>query len=210
MNNTRWLLTYGFLIIIASVCFTYFWVDIPLVEWAHAHELRQYKWLHVAQQIPEIFPYAAFLIVLMIGIRSCYTQPKYVEKALLCASLSYILVNFLTDIFKIIFARTWPATWTNNNPSWLTDNIYGFFWFIDNPGYRSFPSGHTSATFAVVITLCYFYPKFRWLGAAACTLVMLGLISNYYHYLSDILAGAYLGTLTAYLTLRFYEPIARY
>lgn len=201
MNTSRWFLTYGLLMTIALIGIGYAWIDIPLVEWAHAHDMRQYQWLHTAQQLPEIFPYLAFVILVTAGIRACWAQLTSVENALLYTSISYVFTSFLSNIFKMIFARAWPATWVDNNPSWLTDHVYGFFWFIDKAAYRSFPSGHAAAMFAVVVVLCHYYKSLRWVSGFACALVIAGLISHYYHYFSDIIGGAYLGTLTALLVI---------
>jgi membrane-associated phospholipid phosphatase len=203
MINARWLLTYGLLITVGVIGIGYAWVDIPLIEWAHTHDMRQYKWLHTAQQLPELFPYLAFIVMVFVGIRSCWATLTRIETALLYTSISYVFVSFLTKMFKMVFARTWPATWVDNNPSWLNDQVFGFFWFIDAAAYRSFPSGHTAAMFAVVVVLCHFYRSLRFLSGLACALVIAGLISNYYHYFSDIVAGAYLGTLTGLITISF-------
>ena len=66
----------------------------------------------------------------------------------------------------------------------------------------SFPSGHTSAAFATATSLSITYPKwyiiapsFLWAGATAYSRIHLGV-----HYPSDILAGAIIGSGSAFLT----------
>lgn len=65
------------------------------------------------------------------------------------------------------------------------------------PDQFSFPSGHTITAFAVVVSLCHFYPEltpglyFCALSVAASR-ILLGM-----HFLSDVVAGAAIGTLLA-------------
>jgi hypothetical protein len=40
------------------------------------------------------------------------------------------------------FGRTWPESWLGDNPSWIRDDVFGFFPFHGGRGWESFPSGH--------------------------------------------------------------------
>lgn len=69
-------------------------------------------------------------------------------------------------------------------------------------GTPSFPSGHTSGSFALATTLSLNYPKwyiiapsFLWAGTVAYSRMDLGV-----HYPSDVLAGAVIGAGSAWLT----------
>jgi undecaprenyl-diphosphatase len=65
------------------------------------------------------------------------------------------------------------------------------------PDQFSFPSGHTITAFAVVISLSHFYPDLT-AGLLFCAVsvaasrILLGM-----HFLSDVVAGAAIGTLLA-------------
>jgi undecaprenyl-diphosphatase len=65
------------------------------------------------------------------------------------------------------------------------------------PDQFSFPSGHTITAFAVAVSLSHFYPELS-LGLLFCALsvaasrILLGM-----HFLSDVVAGAAIGTLLA-------------
>jgi undecaprenyl-diphosphatase len=69
------------------------------------------------------------------------------------------------------------------------------------PDQFSFPSGHTITAFAVAISLSMFYPSLA-VGLIFCALsvatsrILLGM-----HFLSDVLAGAVIGTTLAYLSV---------
>jgi undecaprenyl-diphosphatase len=69
-------------------------------------------------------------------------------------------------------------------------------------GSPSFPSGHTSSSFALATSLSLTYPKwyviassYTWAGTVAFSRMELGV-----HYPSDILAGAFVGAGCAWLT----------
>lgn len=66
------------------------------------------------------------------------------------------------------------------------------------PDQFSFPSGHTITAFSVAVSLSLFYPElapglFFCAFSVAASRILLGM-----HFLSDVLAGAVIGTLLAY------------
>ena len=68
--------------------------------------------------------------------------------------------------------------------------------------YASFPSGHSTTAFAAAVALAYFLPRWRiplliLAAAIAVSRVMVGA-----HYPSDVIAGAFLGTLSAMFVAR--------
>lgn len=78
-------------------------------------------------------------------------------------------------------------------------------------GSPSFPSGHTSNSFAVATSVSLAYPEwyiivptFAWAGTVAYSRMELGV-----HYPSDIIAGAFIGIGSAYLTHKINEKLNR-
>jgi undecaprenyl-diphosphatase len=75
------------------------------------------------------------------------------------------------------------------------------------PDQFSFPSGHTITAFAVAVSLSRFYPEIA-LGLLFCAVsvaasrVLLGM-----HFLSDVLAGAAIGTTLAFCSIRLLSPL---
>lgn len=61
----------------------------------------------------------------------------------------------------------------------------------------SFPSGHTAAGFSLAVNYALFYPQLAIPLTLCAVLVGISRVYLGYHYPTDILAGAVLGTLTA-------------
>lgn len=78
-------------------------------------------------------------------------------------------------------------------------------------GSPSFPSGHTTSAFSVATSLSLAYPKwyviapsFAWAGTVGFSRMDLGV-----HYPSDVLAGAIIGSGTAWLTWYINKKLSR-
>lgn|SRR5262249_43550388 len=66
-------------------------------------------------------------------------------------------------------------------------------------GYASFPSGHTAVTCAVIAVLWVYCPAWRVLCVHAVLGVDVGLIGANYHFLSDLIAGGFVGTSSGWM-----------
>lgn len=69
------------------------------------------------------------------------------------------------------------------------------------PSDPSFPSGHTTSSFACATIVCYFYP---WLGIVCIVFAGLMAFSRIYlfvHYLSDVIVGMVLGMVVSFIII---------
>ena len=194
-----WLIAFVAMTIVVAA--SYAFVDRPAAFYAHAH-LTQYGVFDALTRISEYLAIASVAVFVLAGLRSLVTAQwaRWQGTLLLCA-ISLTAAESVKDELKFVFGRTWPETWVNNNPSLIGNGTFGFNFFHGGAGYASFPSGHTTAVCAVMAVLWFAYPKLRPLWGLAVLAVVVGLIGADYHFVSDIIAGGFLGTSAGWMTV---------
>jgi len=86
---------------------------------------------------------------------------------------------------------------------WLVSPVSReFHWFHGVDHYSGFPSGHMAVFTAILLDLWKYYPRYRTVYGSLLFLMAMALISTGYHFLSDIVAGAYLGYVIYYFADR--------
>lgn len=111
---------------------------------------------------------------------------------------SYLISGLIVKIPKYLMGRARPNAWWEPEPNeW------------QGPGNgKSFPSGHATSAFAVASVVAYQYRDRPWIPITSFGLATLAGISRLYdnkHWVSDVFAGAVLGTVTGYFICRQYE-----
>lgn len=119
---------------------------------------------------------------------------KMVGTALPFAYLAKIVTKFT---FGRILTRIWVS-----NPT-LGSN---FHWFNGGGNYNGFPSGHMAVLVPLFIALWHFYPRLKLLWGAAVGCLAIALVLTDYHFVSDVIAGSYLGLLVYCLCLKWQSP----
>lgn len=116
---------------------------------------------------------------------------KCVSTALLALE-SFALASLVTRIPKTLVGRDRPDNWEGNGPFSFKGPFHG----------NSFPSGHTTASFAVASVIATQFRDSKWIPVAAYTVAGLAGISRIYdnkHWFTDVVAGATIGTLVGNL-----------
>ncbi len=98
---------------------------------------------------------------------------------------TYAVKTFL----KYVFGRTTTREWLHK------PDLYGFHWFQGGGLNAGFPSGHMAVFTALTASLWRFYPRYRVIYALFLLTLAVALIATNYHFLSDVVAGAYLGVI---------------
>jgi membrane-associated phospholipid phosphatase len=200
---TAWVLSFSLTIVLVVI--SYEWLDQPIAYFAHAdfHGITAFP---LMTRIPEWLSSLCVAALVIIGLRALMGRPlSRLETVVLLSGISLAVAATIKDQLKMLFGRTWPETWINNNPSLISDGVYGFNPFHGGIGYASFPSGHTTAVCAVVSVYWICYPQFRALYVAVVAAVVIGLLGADFHFLGDIIAGGFLGASTGWMTVLFWE-----
>ena len=165
----------------------------PLVEMGFTRS----SYLASASELFNFIGNGAFLVPLCVALYIIGTRMKGTElrSAGAQALLSFILSGVAAHMLKAAFERPRMAHTTGaldalmSNPS-----------FFDLTGrFNSFPSGHSAAAFSVAYALSRRYPHLSFILYPVAVLVALSRVYLGSHYPTDVVVGALLGVLAAYL-----------
>ena len=185
-------------VIVASVA----WLDRPIAYFVH-DAFGQYLIVGSFTETPSFFSPLAVLVFLIVVARRIAFRPfGRLDVALILADLSIILAKLVVAPLKVMFGRTWPQY---HMPSLIGDGTYGFNFFQAGPSLESFPSGHMASICALLVVFWLWYPAYWPTYTVAIFGMAVGLVIGNYHFLSDVIAGAFVGCATAVLLVHIYE-----
>ena len=187
--------------ILVALC--YFFVDRPVAYFVHDQDFGRYPVLKWLTYPPPILERWSPLVLVILVIRRSGGPFHRCEQTLLAACVSLIIAGQFRETLSYGFGRYWPETWIENNPSLIRDGAYGFHPFHTGVIYRSFPSGHTTRSVAIAAVVWIAYPRWRGLCVLAPAAVASGLLLMDYHFVGDVVAGAFLGALVGAYIARF-------
>ena len=161
--------------------------DQPVKDFFQSHKNNSES--YVSRNILEHFG-AEHSFIVMSGILTygmLAKDKKYVSTALLALE-SFALASLVTRIPKTLVGRERPDNWQGYGPYAIKGPFKG----------NSFPSGHTTASFAVASVIATQFRDSKWIPVTAYTVAGLAGLSRIYdnkHWLTDVVAGATVGTL---------------
>lgn len=198
-------------LVLCAICvwIAYEAIDKPVALWAYANQLKQFHNFDIFVHIPEAIMGFLFVIYPFLVIRFCMFKFSYFDRALLAAANSSAIAYFMVTPLKVIFGRYNPKAFMGHFPRFLNQHLYGFNFFHLGSAFASFPSGHTAVAVAALTALAITYPIWRLFAMVMSILVMTGLVVTNYHFVGDVIGGAFLGAITAYFTTLFMGFIPR-
>ncbi len=167
------------------------------------HFLLSFRALHkVTRNVPDFLPHLVALGTLLMWILYFYRSYKkkndietqFLRLAATALPFAYLLKSF----FKYMFGRTNPRSWL------LKKEPLEFHWF-NQMWSGSFPSGHMTVFAAFGAAIIFYYPQYSRLVIIFLILLGIALIGTDYHFLSDVIAGTYLGIVITYSIQHIYE-----
>jgi membrane-associated phospholipid phosphatase len=144
--------------------------------------------------IPDLLPTlvvvatAALLLFYLFGRK----EPLSRHRPFFLAGATALPVTFLLkEFFQFLFSRIGTRLWLQDC------GFMGFNWFSPDTDFRGFPSGHMAVATALLTVVWGYYPRSRPAVAASLLLLAFALVATDYHFLSDVIAGAYTGLVPA-------------
>lgn len=178
--------------ILPATVFSQNW-DIEILRNLNLNRNKQYDGFFKAVT-NSATPLAVGTPVIMYGV-GLLTNDSTVKSKSFYIGASLLTVTLLSTVLKYTINRPRPFV------------TYPEIEKLVGAGSPSFPSGHTSDAFALATSVSISYPKwyviaplYTWAGAVGYSRMHLGV-----HYPSDVLAGAVLGTFSAYLSYKASE-----
>ena len=192
----NWLLALGIGAVVVTAC--YAWVDRPLALWVYAHQshLVARDDFNGIARIPNPVALVSVVTFLFLGVsRLAERCSRKLERVALASSCSVLVGESTKDILKWLFGRISPDVWATSSSLRIAEQNYQFHWFNGIEPFNSFPSGHMTAAAAAIAVFWIEYPQLRTLYSVCLLLVATGLVALNFHFLGDVIAGAFLGAL---------------
>ncbi len=202
----RTLVTLALCGVAVTVC--YLWVDRPVAFYVHRHEINDYRLFKWLTYPPPWGQSWSPLILAALMVRRAFGPFARWQYLLLAACLSLLVANAFRTSLGDLCGRYWPETWFDNNPSLISNGIYGFHPFQRGDDTGSFPSGHAARILGFAGVWWLAMPRSRPLLAAICLPMLVSLIAMNYHFVSDVIAGSVLGGIVALYATWLAKPAA--
>jgi membrane-associated phospholipid phosphatase len=185
-----------FFLVSLTVILSHFYLDAPIALFFNKELNASSQLGGPIEHLTHLASYL-FLIVCAIGIGgwAVYLWLRYsgienehrrfFQLISITVPSAFLLKSFLQDVF----GAPSPHVWLDDPGRW------GFHWYSGAGYLNAFPSGHMAVFTPLFIALWRYYPRYRHFFLALWLLLAGGLIATDSHFLSDVIAGAYLGFL---------------
>jgi membrane-associated phospholipid phosphatase len=166
-------------------------LDHPLALFMYKTILSNRNIAIVNANIPDILlPFvcvvstAAWTLYFMDKRKGIRTQRTLMSKLI---GISLPLSFLAKDALKFAFGRI-------NTRYWLYNPDQPEFRLLSGSEYyHGFPSGHMAVFSALLIAMSLYYPRYRGVTTGLLVALSAALIATNYHFLSDVIAGYFLG-----------------
>lgn len=199
LKTMAWCFPLAALAVVVSRRFLDTWVALRVMELITPSTILRTN----TSDIPDILFLLVCIVSVLLWSNHLYLKRRGIfnENAGFCrlAGSAVPLAYFLKWIFKYVFGRINTRVWLVNQAS---DD---FHWFQGGGDYSSFPSGHMTVFSAFFAAVWLFYPRYRAISLGLLLILAIALVATDYHFLSDVIAGAYLGLIATYLTRVYFD-----
>lgn len=203
MSENR-LVIYASLFVFSCAIFSYFHMDKSIAIYCyHFNAIANHIWItsffHYITKLGES-QYA--LIILFSLFIIFWKKIPTVANQMLYLFSAVALSGIIADIVKILVARLRPSMLFEHD-------VYGLVGFKLGAQFNSLPSGHSATAFALAIGFTLLFPRYKYLYLFIAFLVASSRVILTFHYLSDVLIGSLIGSVTAFFLYKIYFKIDR-
>jgi membrane-associated phospholipid phosphatase len=188
VEKTNARIAFSFAAVIVFSAISYFQMDIPVAVFCKGGDVRVldlFEWISV---LGESTWYLLGAFVLFVHFKIFHPRPLYANQALFVfVSVAASGVGAL--LIKLIFGRFRPILF-------FKEGLYGFNFFNPSEDLNSFPSGHAATALSLAFALSLLFPRYRFPLFCFGLLVAASRTVTTAHFLSDSVAGAWLGIVT--------------
>lgn len=176
---------------------------MQLAEWLYSIDLTLFRWGNEALANPVgdwffvfITEIKNFYIIYAVALLSLMWFGK--KRGVITVLLLLLTIVFSDQISSFIIKPMFDRL----RPCHDLDHVR---LLVGCGGGKSFTSSHATNNFAMAVLISHFYPKARYWMLGWASLVAFSRVYVGVHYPSDILGGALLGSLIAYVVIISYE-----
>jgi membrane-associated phospholipid phosphatase len=196
----------GIVIMLGAAGAAMFFLDVPAVEWAR-HLPR--GMVGAFEQITNAglsgwYLIPSGIIVLLLAALASPRLPRFTWAVLTALAarcgfffLAVAVPGLVTTFFKHVLGRARPYIEPPGHP-------FTFIGLNLDSNYESLPSGHGTTAASVAVAIGALFPRMRWVMWLYVLIIMFSRIVLMAHHVSDVLAGALVGTLFAALVRRWF------
>ena len=191
---------------VALMIASMFLFDTKAIEWARLEPL----WLHdLADEITNygrsstfLYPFGIVLIVLAAVFSPSLTTLSRGVLAALAVRFGFLFVaiglpSLFATIVKRLIGRARPYVGSHDDP-------FAYMPFIWKPEYASMPSGHATTAAAAAVAIGLLVPRLRAVMLIYMLVIMASRILIFVHHPSDVLGGAVVGVIGAFMVRRWF------
>ena len=174
---------------------SYLFADIQTALWFHA--IDNTFFYKVFSKITLFGDSLAYLVAGLLLFAVFRNRNLYWASSGLFLFSTVAISGLSADLVKYVAGRARPKLYFH-------EHLYGFEFFHWEHAWTSFPSGHSATAMSVAILLAILDPRVRFVALFGGLLIAFSRIVLAEHFISDVIAGSFLGIVSTLLLHNLY------
>lgn len=179
------------------------YIDRPVALFINDSLYKNRHWSGLTSSLPDLL----LILVIIISAASCSGYFYRKKKSLLDLNTRFLgfialtlpIAYILKTILKLLFGRIETRIWLK------TQRLYEFHLMHGGANFNGFPSGHMLVFTTLFVAISRYHPEYRVYCYSLLGILAILLAATNYHFVGDILFGAYLGFLIEGVMDRFFR-----